>query len=497
MKSTDDGDAAKPWWSYRAPGEVAFADVSARHSRRNGRPQHRSNGDRAPAVAGDETEVREAPRSIARPPQGSGLIAGVIAGLTLLIVLAAAQAQVAAVAGRVLLPIFGIAAAAAVAPRLARRHPDEPWLPRLLVGAMAFKLLMTYLRYQVFQGSGDAMTYDRYGRQYVAGVAKALPDKQKTNFIKWLTGIVYAHFGVDIIVGFFVFGLIAFVGSYFWYRATVVGVPFIDKRLYFLFVFFAPSVAFWPASIGKEAIMQFAMGLAAFGTAWVLTGRFLRGILIAAPGAYLMWFVRPHLLAFMTLAAGAAYVVGRAPRRKAEGVSVFRPLGMIAIAFFAVFAATQAASLLGMNGLSLKSINQELADVNGSTSQEGSKFDTGNTNLTPLSVPKGLITVLLRPFPNQVENKNQLIASAECAFIVIYAFHRRRSVKLALTRARTTPYLFFCWTLVLVYATAFSSIANMGLLTRQRSLVLPALYVLFTIDPIRAERQQPAVRATV
>src|SRR5262249_48776338 len=161
---------------------------------------------------------------------------------------------------------------------------------------------------------------------------------------QWFTGMVYKYFGVDIIVGFFVFGLIAFVGSYLWYRATVIGVPFIDKRLYFLFVFFAPSVAFWPASIGKEAIMQFALGLVALGTACVLTGRFIRGVIVAAPGGYLLWLVRPHLLAFATLAAGAAYIVGRAPRRSADsGVSVFRPVGMIALAFLAIFAATQMA----------------------------------------------------------------------------------------------------------------------------------------------------------
>jgi hypothetical protein len=150
------------------------------------------------------------------------------------------------------------------------------------------------------------------------------------------------------------------------------------------------------------------------------------------------------------------------------------------------------ASLLGMNGLSLKSINQELADVNGQSAQEGSKFNVGNSNLTPFSVPKGIVTVLLRPFPNQVSSSNQLLASAECVLLVGYAFHRRKSLKLSLTRSRDTPYLFFCWTFFIVYATAFSSIANMGLLTRQRSLVLPAVYALIAIDPLRAARRPQA-----
>ena len=91
-------------------------------------------------------------------------------------------------------------------------------------------------------------------------VARALPDLHKTNFIEWLTGIVYTWFGVDIIVGFFVFGLVAFVGSYLWYRATVVGVPFIDKRLYFLLVFFAPSVAMQGGPGPAELLARSSVG---------------------------------------------------------------------------------------------------------------------------------------------------------------------------------------------------------------------------------------------
>jgi len=486
-------DRAEPWWAHRAPGESALADAARRNAARDARA--RATQPPAPPLPDDlrDSDADEQPARCVLPAR-SGLVAGIIAALALGIVVADAQVGTAAVAGRALLPIFGLAVAAAVGPMLARRHRDEPWLPRMLVYAMAFKLVAIYLRYQVFSGKGDAYRYDKYGREYALGVAAPLRDHKKTNYIYWLTGIIYSHFGIDIIVGFFVFGLIAFAGSYLWYRATVEAVPFIDKRLYFLLVFFAPSLAFWPSSIGKEAIMLFGMGLTALGAAKILNGRFIRGFLIALPGGYLLWTVRPHLLAFVTLAAGLAYILGRAPRRCETGVSVFRPLGMVVVALLAVFAATQMASKLGMNGLSLKSINQELADVNGQTGQEGSKFNVGNTNLTPLSVPKGIVTILLRPFPFQVHDGNQAVASLECLALALFAFHRRRSLKLSLTRSRDAPYLFFCWTLFVVYATAFSSIANMGLLTRQRSLVLPAMYVLIAIDPLRAERSRSTSR---
>jgi hypothetical protein len=47
-----------------------------------------------------------------------------------------------------------------------------------------------------------------------------------------------------------------------------------------------------------------------------------------------------------------------------------------------------------------------------------------------------------------------------------------------------------CWVLTGLYAVSFASFANFGLLVRERSLVLPALFVLLSVDPIRARLQE-------
>ena len=75
-------------------------------------------------------------------------------------------------------------------------------------------------------------------------------------------------------------------------------------------VMFVPSILFWPSSIGKEALMQFAIGSAALGTAHLFNGKLVRGLLVGVPGAWLMWVVRPHLLALVVLARR-----GRVPLR--------------------------------------------------------------------------------------------------------------------------------------------------------------------------------------
>jgi hypothetical protein len=269
-------------------------------------------------------------------------------------------------------------------------------------------------------------------------------------------------------------------------------------------LFFVPSIAFWPSSIGKEAVMQLGLGAVALGAAKLLKQRLFQGILIALPGAWLLSRVRPHLLAFAAFAAAAAYVMGRVRRGRAgpENTSLFKPVGMVVVAILAFFALSQAASFLGMKDLSISSVEQELNQQSGRTSQGGSQVETGKVSLTPLSVPEGMVKVLLRPFPWEVETRLQILASLECAALAVFILFRIRSLTFSLTRARGTPFLIYCWTFVLLYGITFSAVGNYGLLTRQRSLALPAFFVLLAVEPAMAKvtgegRSQPRPHDTV
>ena len=123
--------------------------------------------------------------------------------------------------------------------------------------------------------------------------------------------MVYYLFGRDIWTGFFVYSLIAFVGSYLWYRAAVVALPALDRKLFFILITFAPSIVFWPAGIGKEALMQFGLGSIALGVAYILNGQVFYGFLIAIPGGWLVNVVRAHLLGLATIALAFAYLFDR------------------------------------------------------------------------------------------------------------------------------------------------------------------------------------------
>ena len=492
-----------PWWRYRRPEQpTSTAENGPRPRGRSGPPPVGGNDDGHDGHSGDRGDVDDPEpepahggiEGAAAPP--SALVPGVLAALLLFVLLVNGRFN-APMVSRILVPVLGVAVTVAFGRRFARTHADEPWLPRILLAGVLFKLFATWFRYTTFEGGGDAIVYDKTARQFAAawfgdGPHPDLTSLRETNFVRWAAGVVYELFGPDMITGFLVFGLLAFLGTYLWYRGAVTAVPFLDKRLYLVLVLFAPSIAFWPASIGKESLMQLGFGFVTLGVAHLMHHRVLRGLLIAAPGGWLLWVVRPHLLAMAAIAVGLAYLFGR--RTTMDGTppkaGFARAFGAVILAILVAFAVSAAADGLGIEQLSVQGLEQELDETTDQTSQGSSKFESGGNSLSPLTLPQGAATVLLRPYPWEVETGNQIISSLESAALAVFVFVRRRSLMLSLTRARTTPFLLYCWTLTVIYCATFSSFGNFGLLVRQRSLVLPALFVLLSLDAIGSRKSE-------
>ncbi|MEO6318597.1 MAG: hypothetical protein ABIP36_07435 [Acidimicrobiales bacterium] len=396
--------------------------------------------------------------------------------------------------GVVVFPAAGIVAAVSFGRRCRRLRPDEPWLPRLILFGTIVKIGACAARYisltRVYNNIGDAFIYDREGRELVefwTGQRSVSPAEglalRSSGLVRWLTGVVYYLFGQDLLAAFFLFGLLAVMGSYFWYRALVDAVPYVDRRLFLLFVLFVPSIVFWPGSLGKEALMQVALGAMAWATSLVFRSRFAQAAPLALCGGGLLYLIRPHLLALATVAAAVPYFVGRV---RGDGVRWFqaRPVGMLILGLLVVFTVTVGTKYVGLESLSISSVEEQLDEQTAATSEGGSKFaHRGNSITSPLFLPMGFVTVLLRPFPWEVTSAFQLFAALESSALIWLLFRRSASVRLAVRRCRQEPFLLYCIMLLVFYSATFSSLANFGLLTRQRSLVLPAIYALIALAP--------------
>ena len=341
--------------------------------------------------------------------------------------------------GVAFVPIAALLFAVAASRRITRTHPDESWVGRWLIIGVLAKITASYVRYLTlvvgYEGNGDASGYDHVGRQLARawmgnGTDPGLETLRQTNFVRWFTGVVYFLFGSNMVAGFFLFGLLALLGSYLWYRATVDAVPFIDKRLYLGLVLFAPSIMFWPSSIGKESLMQLGIGAMALGTSYLVRQNLLMGLIYGGGGGWLLWVVRPHLLALVTIAAGFAYIIGRVrPSKEGSGNVLVRSLGLVVVAVLVAFSIGQGAEFLGIEDLSLSSVETSLDDQKERSAQGGSSFDNGGNYLSPVNLPRGIVTVLLRPFPWETDTPFQLLASLESAILGCFIIVRLSSLK--------------------------------------------------------------------
>ena len=499
-RAAESGRSDAPWWAERSRRSTSWESEQTATTADPGLPFEppppappNGNGSELPGDLTPEAYTR---------PFGPVLYAAV-AVLILTIVIAHVSDPTRL--SRVLVPLIGLLGAIGFASWLQPRHPEEPWLRRYLILAMLVKIGGTILRYTTLLKKGqlgDASVYDVYGKRYanswlgrVRFPPPTLVDLKSSNFLRWFTGVVYYLFGRDLIAGFFVYSLIAFVGSYLWYRAAAVAIPFLDRKLMFLLMFFAPSIVFWPAGVGKEALVEFGLGGVALGVAYMLNGRFLYGILISLPGVWLTYVVRAHLLGLSLLAMAFAYVFGRQkanPNASPGGLA--KPIGIVIVVLLAAFGVTKGAARLHIAALTPAAVQSELQATSVSTTQEGSAYQT-NVSLSPLRLPQDAITVLLRPFPWEVQSKNQILASLEGIGLVAFMFIRRKSIALSLRKILEVPFLFYAWILTLLNVLLFQAFGNFGLLVREKSIMLPALYILLALDWRKSRQMDEERRA--
>ena len=98
-----------------------------------------------------------------------------------------------------------------------------------------------------------------------------------------------------------------------------------------------------------------------------------------------------------------------------------------------------------------------------------------------------MLSVLFRPFPWEAGNAQALVAAAEggrCSMAIFVVLAAAASCGCPGSSVRT-PYVAFALAYTALFVLAFSSIGNFGLLTRQRTQVLPFVLVLLAV-PARA-----------
>jgi hypothetical protein len=364
----------------------------------------------------------------------------------------------------------------------------------LLVIALMVKLALgavgqLYVIFKSYGGVADAAAYYREGwrlaqhfRQgnFTTGMHPIIG----TNFIFILTGYVLAVIGSSQTAAFMLFSWMGFWGLFLFYRAFVIAVPEGSSRSYARLLFFLPSLIFWPSAIGKDAWMVLALGIAAFGSARILTGHLWRGLAIAGVGFWMALMVRPHVAALAGLGLAAAYLLRQPRRDLRELAPVIKALSFLAVAVVALFLISRSNSFLREAGLNPTDVNSSLGTVGQNTSIGGSTF-APSVATSVRRVPYAILTVLFRPILPDATNFQEGLAAVEGTLLLLFALARIRWIIAAARSVLRQQFIVLAAVHTGLFVLAFSSFSNFGLLMRERSSVLPFFLVLLCVPAKR------------
>ncbi len=364
---------------------------------------------------------------------------------------------------------------------------NSPDIGVVLFASLSVKLLGTLLRFYVgtsVYDRSDASEYDIYGRNWAKDYLAngSLPNVNQwtsTNFVRLVIAEFYHYTTPTKIGGFLFFSWLGWLGLVAFWRAFRRVMPARERR-YMLLVLFAPSLMYWPSSIGKEALIILGLGLATYGLSLLLTDGVLVGIVVAGAGLMLTTYVRSHVAIVLTLAFGAAILFRKRAGPKLAGTM----LTLVMFAAIGSFVLSSANSYFKANLFDgTGAVQAELDAAESRTAQGGSQF----TPPPAWNFPLRAITVLFRPLPPEATSPQELVTSVES---FAYAIALGMSLKkIAKSFRRDYPFAVYAVVAVVLFIIVFGSFANFGILARQRTQILPFLFILLCMPA----RQKPVV----
>jgi len=306
-----------------------------------------------------------------------------------------------------------------------------------------------------------------------------LPFSYGTTFLYYVSGFFYTFLPDSALAGFLLFATLGFVGSYLFLKSFRLAFPNGNHAFYGMLIFFYPSILFWASDLGKDSLIFLFLGLFMLGyVEWFRQRRSKWTSLYLAAGLFGTLLIRPHVFAMCALliaATGISMFILPLFERGRQGLG-FLLLALVALVSLGV---TVVSLRLLRSELSISGILTYLSDWASATSYGGSAFIPPDITRFPgflLAIP----SVLFRPYPWEASNLPMLAASLEGITLSVLMSLQWRSLSTSLKDFRD-PIVQFLWGFALLFIVIFNSLGNMGLLARQRSMLLPFLFMLLSM----------------
>ena len=382
-------------------------------------------------------------------------------------------------------------------PRAARR--DGSVTPAFLGFALGAHVVGSLLRFVIIQavyhGVNDANGY------YGAGVRLAplfrsfqfppLP-ASGTSFLNWCTGLLFAITTPTMLGGFVVCGALGFVGSWYFYKAFRVSFPHGDDRLYALLIFLLPTMWYWPSSLGKDGLIVLFLGVATYGFALILASRIGRGLVAAVLGLGGVIMIRPPMAAALSVAAAAAFLLRPARVRSIQVQALIWIVFVPVLVVLSVITVRSAQTYIHSEDPIAAFEAQQSSEF---SDQGGTSNFTAANPFTLAGLPVALGTVNFRPFPWEAGGALPAVAALEGVFLILLVIRRRSQIWRGLCTWRSNGMVIVALLTWFSFSVILASLPNFGLLARQRTQVLPFLFMLLCMvrRPARRRGRVPVV----
>ena len=386
-----------------------------------------------------------------------------------------------------------------------------------VAGAMA----RYWVAFTAYGGASDSVRYHDAG-SLKAGlfwsrqidVWALVPSGSNTVFVEGVAGLVYSFIGTSQLAAFVVFAWFGYVGVMCFIKAACVSVPGLAQRRYAWLCVLMPSVVYWPASLGKESLMIFGLGLGSLGVARLFErGGFLRGLVLTLIGFGFVGFIRPHIAGVFIAGVLPGLMVafrqpttadsGGAPKRNRFVLFLAISVALVAV----VFVASLALTFLEPPKTDGEDASGGVGGVTAILEETTRRSEIGGSSFQPPSIanpvmwPYAAVRTLTRPLPFEASGLFQLISAAEMSVLLgmcAYWWRPLRGLRRSVVRI---PYITYSMVVLFMGGLVYTSFANLGILTRQKSLLLPLLLLLPCL-PLPPERrggtaQEPTERANV
>lgn len=321
--------------------------------------------------------------------------------------------------------------------------------------------------YYCFFIQGDAIGYWRVPKQYsFDSFFEGLFNGEGTMFMYAFNYIFSNLLNMSYLSNTLTYSLFGFMGMTLFYMIAVKTIPYtkiINGYALFPLIFFLPNLHFWSAGVGKDTTLFLCIALFAYGVM-----KPLKRIPLIVIGLAIAMAIRPHIVLFLFVGFGIAYVFGG----KVSGFqrilfSIVLIGGGIAILPSVMeFAKIEEASAAGFEQFATRK-----AEVL-SRANTGSAID-----ISSYPFPLKVLTFWFRPLFFDARNLNGLIASIENLALV--SLFIMAMAKKPLKAFKAAPFVIKGLVIFLIVGTlAFSqSLGNVGIMIRMRNMFLPGMII--------------------